>query len=164
MNRQPPRLISAPHPSAAFTLVEVVVAIALVGIGIATVVTALTSLNSSAAVNRNFTGALSAGTYQIDKALCDAPFKPTAQDSNGNYMIPPVLTVGTTTENNVPVYQDPATGTVVSGTRTTDVTAPAGVSFNGSTVTVYQVTTTVSYTYRNRNYSYSMSTLRTPDE
>ena len=164
MKSQVPRLPRASHFPAGFTLVEVVVAIALVGIGIATIVTALTTLNSTASVNRNYTGALSAGTFQIDKALCDAPFKPTTQDSNGNYMIPTVLTVGTTTENNVPVYQDPATGTVVSGTRTTNVTAPPGVSFNGSTVTVYQVNVAVSYTYRNRNYSYSMSTLRTPDE
>ncbi len=151
-------------PHRGFTLVEVVVAMAMVGIGIATVVTALTTLNSTASINRNYTGALSAGTFQIDKLLSDAPFKPTTQDTNGNYIIPPVLTVGTTTANNIPVYQDPATGTVVSGTRTTQVTALPAVNFIGSSITIYQATVTINYNYRNRAYSYSMSTLRTPDQ
>lgn len=146
---------------AGFTLVEIMVALSVIGVGIATAVTALTNLNSLASVSRDYTGASSAAMYQIDKILSDAPFNPNPKDPN--YNIPAVLTLGTTTEAGIPIYQDPDNGTIVSGKRTTVVT-DASTTYNSIGLTIYSATVTVAYTYRNKDYAFSMSTLRTSDK
>jgi prepilin-type N-terminal cleavage/methylation domain-containing protein len=145
----------------AFTLVEVMVAMSVIGIGIATTVTALTNLNSLASISRDYTGAYSAAMYQIDKILSDAPFHPNPKDPT--YNIPAVLTLGSTLETNIPIYQDPNGGTVVSGTRTTTVT-DVSTTYSSVPLTMYQATVKIDYTYRSRPYTFSMSTLRVADK
>jgi prepilin-type N-terminal cleavage/methylation domain-containing protein len=135
-----------------FTLVEVVVAIALIGVGLSTTIGALTKFNAFASESRNATGAYAAAMNQIDAIQSDTPFNPAAGQ------IPAVLTLGIQTPEAVKIYEDAENNVVVTGTRTTTV---ADVSAGGPTL--YHATVTVSYTYLNRNYTFSMETLRASD-
>ena len=152
--------------AAAFTLVEAMVAISVLGIGVASAVGALTKFNSIASISRNATGAYAAVMNQIDLIQSDAPFNPGKKNPDGTAQIPPELQLGTQTQNNVPVYQDPNTGVVVSGTMTTTVSDISSTYTQGSQtfpLTMYQAVVTVTYTYLSRNYSFSMSTIRASD-
>jgi type II secretory pathway pseudopilin PulG len=152
--------------AAAFSLVEAMVSISILGIGIASTVGALTKFNSNASITRNATGACTAVMNQIDLIQSDAPFNPQKTNPDGTAQIPPELQLGTQTQNNVPVYQDPNTGVVVSGTMTTTVSDISSTYTQGSQtfpLTMYQAVVTITYTYLNRNYSFSMSTIRTSD-
>ena len=151
---------------AAFTLVEAMVAISVLAIGVASAVGALTKFNSIASISRNATGAYAAVMNQIDLIQSDAPFNPGKTNPDGTAQIPPELQLGTQTQNNVPIYQDPNTGVVVSGTMTTTVSDISSTYTQGSQtypVTMYQAVVTVTYTYLSRNYSFSMSTIRASD-
>jgi type II secretory pathway pseudopilin PulG len=151
---------------AAFTLVEAMVAISILGIGVASAVGALTKFNSIASISRNATGAYAAVMNQIDLIQSDAPFNPGKTNPDGTAQIPPELQLGTQTQNNVPIYQDPNTGVVVSGTMTTTVSDISSTYTQGGhtyPVTMYQAVVTVTYTYLSRNYSFSMSTIRASD-
>ena len=132
-------------------MVEVVVAIALIGIGLSTTIGALTKFNTFASQSRNATGAYAAAMNQIDAIQSATPFTPPAQ-------IPSILTIGVQPAEVVKIYEDADSNTVVSGTRTTTV---ADVSAGG--VTIYRATVTVNYTYLGRDYSYTMQTLRASD-
>jgi prepilin-type N-terminal cleavage/methylation domain-containing protein len=146
----------------AFTLVEVMVAISLAGIGVATTIAALTRINAFASVARNLTGATTVAQNQIDLLLSDSPFNPQKTNPDGTAQIPPELTVGTHVTNNIAIYKEPNTGVIVNGTITTTVTDISPV-VNGFKVPIYQLTVTVSYTYLSRNYSVTMNSLRTSD-
>jgi type II secretory pathway pseudopilin PulG len=152
--------------AAAFSLVETMVSLSVLGIGIASTVGALTKFNSNASITRNATGAYAAVMNQIDLIQSDAPFNPQKTNPDGTAQIPPELQLGTQTTNNVPIYQDPDTGLVVSGTMTTTVSDISSTYTQGSQtfpLRMYQAVVTVTYTYLNRNYSFSMSTIRTSD-
>jgi type II secretory pathway pseudopilin PulG len=154
-----------PH-AAGFTLVEAVVGIAVVSLGAACAVGALTRFNSLASTARNATGAYTAVMNQIDLIQSDSPFNPQKTNPDGSVQIPPELQLGTQTQNNVSVYQDPKTGVIVSGTMTTTVTDISSNYTNGSVtfpLTMYKAVVTLNYTYLNRNYSFTMSTIRTSD-
>ena len=152
--------------AAAYSLVETMVSLGVLGIGIASTVGALTKFNSNASITRNATGAYAAVINQIDLIQSDAPFNPQKTNPDGTAQIPPELQLGTQTTNNVPIYQDPNTGVVVSGTMTTTVSDISSTYTQGSQtfpLTMYQAVVTVTYSYLNRNYSFSMSTIRTSD-
>jgi type II secretory pathway pseudopilin PulG len=68
-------------------MVEVVVAIALIGIGLSTTIGALTKFNAFASESRNATGAYAAAMNEIDAIQSATPFTPPTQ-------IPSVLAVG----------------------------------------------------------------------
>ena len=105
-------------------------------------------------------------TNQIDLIQSDTPFNPQKTNPDGTVQIPPELQLGTQTQENVPIYQDPNTGTVVTGTLTTTVSDMSSTyTQSGQTfpLTTYQAVVTLTYTYLNRNYSFSMSTIRTSD-
>jgi len=152
--------------AAAFSLVETMVSLSVLGIGIASTVGALTKFNSNASITRNATGAYAAVMNQIDLIQSDAPFNPQKTNPDGTAQIPPELQLGTQTANNVPIYQDPGTGVVVSGTMTTTVSDISSTYTQGSQtfpLRMYQAVVTITYTYLNRDYSFSMSTIRTSD-
>ena len=152
--------------AAAFALAEVMMGISVLGIGIVSTVGALTKFNSIASISRNSTGACAAVMNQIDLIQSDSPFNPQKTNPDGTAQIPPELQLGTQTESNVPVYQDPSTGAVVSGTMTTAVTdISSSYSQSGQTFTLtnYRAVVTLTYTYLNRSYSFSMTTIRTSD-
>ena len=148
--------------NAGFTLIEAVVAIALIGITITAFTMTMSSLNQSASVTRNATGASTALQNQIDLILSDGPFNPQKVNSDGTPQIPPELTLGTHVLTNVPIYREPTSGIVVAGTVTTTVTDMSAV-LNGITLPIYRADVRVTYTYRNKSYSFARSTLRASD-
>ena len=148
--------------NAGFTLIEAVVAIALIGITITAFTMTMSSLNQSASVTRNATGASTALQNQIDLILSDGPFNPQKVNSDGTPQIPPELTLGTHVLTNVPIYREPTSGIVVAGTLTTTVTDMSAV-LNGITLPIYRADVRVTYTYRNKSYSFTRSTLRASD-
>src|ERR1700730_16785886 len=100
-----------------FTLMEVVMALAVIGTMGAGCYVGFNSLNTYAVSSRLYTEAQTAAQNQIDQILSKEPFDPV------NSKIPAVLTLGTTTTPNVFVYQDPVSGNVVvTGAMTTTVT------------------------------------------
>jgi prepilin-type N-terminal cleavage/methylation domain-containing protein len=186
MRRSPKRT----GDSAGFTMVETIMAIAVLGIGVATTIGALTKINSIAAMSRNSTGAYTILTNQVDLFQSMSPFNPqktnqnpdTCSGATGTAQIPkdtchgsyPLydMTVGTHnisingTDLKVPVYEyRDANNTVVlvvNGTLSVTVT---DLNFAGTTPSSgpFQAVFTLTYTYLNRNYTYSMSTIRTSD-
>jgi type II secretory pathway pseudopilin PulG len=146
-----------------FTLVEAVVAISLIGVGVASTLGALTKFNSIADMSRNGTGACAAVLNQIDLIQSDGPFNPQKTNNNGTAQIPPELQLGTQTKAVVVYqYKDLANNNVVivPGTMTTVVT---DLNPGSTTVYMYKAAVTVTYNYLNRAYSFSMSTVRTSD-
>ena len=149
--------------SRGFTLVEAVVAISLLGIGVAATLGALTKFNSIADMSRNGTGACAAVMNQIDLIQSDSPFNPQKTNNDGTPQIPPELQIGTQTKNVVIYqYKDSSNNdiVIVPGIMTTTVT---NLNPGSTTVYMYQAVVTVTYTYLNRSYSFSMSTIRTSD-
>src|SRR5437763_11316323 len=112
-----------------FTLMEVVMALAVIGTMGAGCYVGFNSLNTYAVSSRLYSEGQSAAQNQIDQILSKEPFDPV------NNKIPAVLTLGTTTTPNVFVYQDPVSGNVVvTGTMATTVTdLGASMTFAGST-------------------------------
>src|SRR6202022_546381 len=152
--------------SSGFTLIEAGVGIAVLSTSAACIVGGLTKLNAFASVARNATGAYTVAMNQIDLLQSDSPFNPQKTNADGSVQIPPELRIGTTTQNNVPIYQDPKTGVVVTGTMTTTVTDASSTYNSGATIfplIMYKAVVTVTYTYLNRNYSFTMSTIRSSD-
>lgn len=145
-----------------FTLMEVVMALAVLGTMSAGCFVGFNSLNSYAVSSRLYSEAQTCVQNQIDLILSDGPFDPTRNK------IPAVLTVGTTTTPNVFIYRDPVTDSVVvSGTMITTITDPGTtMTFAGSTknLNLRRATVTVTYTFRGKTYNLSMDTMRTADQ
>ena len=147
------------HRRAGLTLVEVIVAAAMIGLTCSTFMFAFTQLNRMAMITRLYTGAASVAQAQIDLISTDSPFQPQ------NNLIPAELEPGTATAT-VTIYQDPISNFTVTGTMTTTVAAVNSSYTYGSTTDtlyLYQAYVTVTYVYRSRNYTVSYSTLRTAD-
>ena len=162
--------ISRRAKSAAFTLAEVTVALAVIGTMGAGCYIGFNSLNQYAVSSRLYSEAQTCAQNQIDLILSKGPFNP-AQSKVPSVLGGAVLASGastTITTPNVFVYKDPVTGNVVvSGTMTTTITNPgATMTFAGTTASLntWRATVNVSYTYRNSNYSVSMDTMRTADQ
>jgi prepilin-type N-terminal cleavage/methylation domain-containing protein len=168
-------MIRSPKPvwgSAGFTMVETIVAIAVLGIGVASTIGVLTKVNSFASMSRNCTGAYTVLSNQVDLFQSMSPFNPQKsqipQDtSHGGYPTYD-MTLGTHnisvngTNFNVPVYEyrDASNNVVlvVNGTLTATVT-----DLSASFPNTYQAVFTITFTYLNRTYTYSMSSIRTSD-
>ncbi len=117
-----------------FTLVEAVVSVAVIGVGVASTLGALTKFNSIAATSRNSTGAAAALMTQVDLFQSMSPFNPQKTNDNldpcGTVLTPQIpkdycnnpptydMTAGAV---GVPVthtiaYRDPTTGVVSTQT------------------------------------------------
>lgn len=158
-------------------MLEAIVGIAVLGIGAASTIGALTKFNSFAAISRNATGAYTVVMNQIDLFQSMSPFNP-QKDTCTPPQSPPQcpqipkdlinnpptydMTVGThiigykdpitgLVSNQWPVYQykDPSTGmtVVVKGTVTITVT---NVSDPNNFPNTYMAVVTIAYDYRNR--------------
>jgi type II secretory pathway pseudopilin PulG len=120
---------SARLKAGAFTLVEAIVAVSLIGVGVATTLGALTKFNSIAATSRNVTGATAVLMNQIDLFQSMSPFNPqkpgSGVDPCGGSTPPPQvpkdycntpatydMTIGTHTLG----YKDPTTGVLSTQT------------------------------------------------
>ncbi len=155
-------------------MMEVVVAVTLIGIGVTTTIAALTKFNEFASTSRNATGAYTLAMNEIDAIQSATPVDPTNLYNATRVPLTLAGLVGTVSSESLttvsgritnvptPVYkEDGTTNAVVSGAVTTvitDVSPTPGVA-----PFLYHATVTVTYAYLNRNYSFSMSTLRTSD-
>lgn len=146
----------------AFTIAEAVVALAIIGIGVGAMVPSMSQLNQEASISRNATGADAALQNQIDLLLSDGPFNPQKTGSDGQPQVPPELVVGTHTTNNVPIYREPNTGIIVSGTLTTTV-QDISQNYSGLMMYIYRATVSISYNYRGHTYTESRTTIRSSD-
>src|SRR5438270_5939164 len=90
-----------------FTLMEVVMALGVIGTMGAGCYVGFNSLNTYAVSSRLYSEAQTAAQNQIDLILSKEPFDPM------NNKIPTVLTLGTMTTPNVFIYTDPVSGNVV---------------------------------------------------
>ncbi|MGI8891417.1 MAG: hypothetical protein ACR2G0_11625 [Chthoniobacterales bacterium] len=153
---------AARRKASAFTLTEAAIAIALIAVTMTSFIMAMSRLNESASIARNSTGAAAVVQNQIDLILSDGPFNPQKTNSDGSVQIPPELAVGTHITNNVPIYREPTTGIVVSGTMTTTI-ADMSTFVSGIKMPLYRADVKVTYNYRSRGYSLSRSTLRASD-
>jgi hypothetical protein len=169
------------------------VALAVLGIGVASTIGALTKFNTVASTSRNATGAYTVVVNHLDLFQSMSPFNPQKNNEDGTPQIPKYIelannpgnlasydmTIGTHTigykdpvtgvvSNQWPVYQykDPSTNTVVvvKGTLTVQVSLTAVPN-------TYQAVVTITYDYLNHRqannppnpYTFSMSTIRTSD-
>ena len=145
--------------TAGFTLVEVLVAGALLAALISGTVTAMTQLNRWATAARLRTIATAVAQQRIDE-IETTPWQVVGTP-------PALLTAGTTTDNNVPLNNDDynsATSLItpyttldsqVMSTRTTVITT--------LTTRTLRALVTVTFTYRNRPVTITLSTLRATD-
>ena len=156
------KFVVSPHRHrGAFTLVEILVALAVLGTMAAGAYLGFNTVNTYATTSRLYSEAQAVAQNQIDLILSKGPFDPK------NNKIPAVLALGTTTTPDVFVYRDSVSGSaVVIGTMTTTITdAGYSMTFAGSTadLNVRRATVTISYRFRNTDYAVKMDTLRTAD-
>jgi len=149
---------------AGFTLIEIVIALAVLGTMAAGCYIGFNAINEYSVSSRLYSEAQTACQNQIDLILSKEPFDVTTTPQK----IPTVLALGTATTPNVFIYQDPVSGTViVTGTMTTTV-ADVGstMTFAGTTanLNMRKATVNVAYTFHNKSYNVSMDTIRTADQ
>ena len=154
----------APHPArlqlrsnrhTGFTLGEVMVATALLGLAIAAVLWGLTMIQTHSTINRLYTQAQTICQNQIDRVLTNGPYNPALNQT------PTELTNQTAT-----VQVSTAPGNPVSGTMTTTV-ADAGLKYppdTGTDLKLKQARVVVAYKFRGKDYSVEMNTMRAPDQ
>lgn len=144
-----------------FTLVEVLVATALLGLLAGSAIWALAQANTYASISRLYTGAETAAQNQIDLILTEGPFNPQSGQ------VPTVLTLSPPNQIDpgVVLYSEPngangATHTV-TGTMTTTVSKVAPI--NGTELNLYSATVVVTFTYRSKNYRVQLNAMRASD-
>lgn len=158
-------LSSATPSRLGFTLVEVLVAVALLGLLAAGSLWTLAQANNYASVARLYTGAETAAQNQIDFLLSDSPFNP----QNNEWGTKDEWKVGSTVLLPVPViYSEPdqngAFSHTIVGSLTTSVvkitspTGPGGVDLN-----LYSATVVVTYTFRGKPYRVQLNAMRASD-
>ena len=148
----------------AFTLVEIVIALGVLGTMSAGAYVGFNAINAYAVSSRLYSEAHAVAQNQIDLILSKGPFDLTTNPPR----IPAVLALGTTVKPNVFIYRDSVSGTaVVTGTMSTTVTEyPATMTYASKTrdLNIRKATVTVSYAWRNKDYRVTMETLRTADQ
>jgi prepilin-type N-terminal cleavage/methylation domain-containing protein len=155
-----------------FTLVEVLVATAVLGLVAGGALWALTQANNYASISRLCTGAENAAQNQIDFALTDGPFNPqSAPPELGSLPVPPdttppIWTLGQSAAKTVIIYTEPAgvNGQThsVSGQMVTTVTKYP-LTVNGSDLNLYSATVVITYTFRSKNYRVQLNAMRASD-
>jgi prepilin-type N-terminal cleavage/methylation domain-containing protein len=187
------RLLPSPRRAsrAAFTLVEIVISLAVIGTLAGSCYIGFNAVNAYAVGSRLYSEAQAAAQNQIDLVLAREPFdvmstpkkiplelmtaaelaalnpalgSSTPVTSNGYY--PYYLQNGLLARDAF-IYTDPNTGNVlVKGTVTTTVNDPnISETLEGVTtaLNIRRATVTVSYKFRNTDYTVSMYTMRTSD-
>lgn len=140
-----------------FTLVDILAAVVVIGIGVGASVSFMARSNGLAEVNRNINNSEVLCQERIAQVVA-SPFSPpgTIPTYFGNTW--PVLATDTATSTEtVQLCTDVSGGQVISATRTTLV------SLADASLNLVRVTARVSYTYRGRNYAFEAYTLRAPD-
>jgi prepilin-type N-terminal cleavage/methylation domain-containing protein len=149
-----------------FTLVEVLIAVTLVGLLASSAIWALIQANNYSAISRLYTGALTAAQNRIDYLLADGPFNP----QDGQLGTTNEWQVGAGAIQTVTIYSEPAgaggqthtiTGQMV--TTVTKVTDPAITNAPGAQLNLYTATVVVTYTYRSKPYRVQLNVMRASD-
>jgi len=149
-----------PRSRTGFTLVEVLVAVVLLGLVAASAIWSLTTANNYASISRLYTGAETAAQSQIDRIMSDSPFNPQLGQ------VPTVLTLGTSAPQTVTVYSEPAgvngqthsiTGQMVTTVTNTNVVT------QGQNLNLYSATVVVTYSFRGKNYRVQLNAMRASD-
>ena len=148
--------------SQGFTLVELLVAAALLGLLAGGAIWALTAANNYASIARLYTGAETAAQNQVDLILTEAPFNPQANPPQ----VPTVLTLGTSAPQTVTLYTEPGGANnqthAVTGQMVTTVTSD-NVIVQGQSLNLYSATVVVTYTYRSKVYQVELNAMRASD-
>jgi len=176
---------------AAFTLVEIVISLAVIGTLAGSCYIGFSAINAYAVGSRLYSEAQSAAQNQIDLILAKEPFDvmiapariplelmtatelaalspalATSTPATTNAYYPYYIQNGLLTRDAF-IYTDPNTGQVlVKGTVSTSVTDTGTNETIEGTATglnIRRATVTVTYTFRNTNYAVSMDTMRTAD-
>lgn len=151
-----------PNALCAFTLVEVLVAVTLLGLLAGASIWALTQANNYASVARLYTGAETAAQNQIDFLLADSPFNPQSNEFGSTKEWTP----GTGAVENVTIYSEPSGANgqthAVIGQRVTTVTSNTVVTKSQS-LNLYSATVVVTYTYRSKSYRVQLNAMRASD-
>jgi prepilin-type N-terminal cleavage/methylation domain-containing protein len=131
--------------SAGFTLVEVMISVAMLGLIAGVSLWALSSDNNAASVNRYMIAAKMVAQARIDEAQ--------AVTYTTTGAVPPVLATGSTT----------TAVTIADGTPPMTGTMTTSVAVADATLGVRRVSATINYTFRGRPYSVTLATARAPD-
>jgi len=146
----------------AFTLIEVLVATALLGLLAGSAIWALTQANNYASIARLYTGAETAAQNQIDIILTESPFNPQTTPPQ----IPPALTLGTSAAQTVTLYSEPngsgGQTHAITGQMVTTVISDNVVT-QGQNLNLYSATVVVTYTYRSKVYRVQLNAMRASD-
>jgi prepilin-type N-terminal cleavage/methylation domain-containing protein len=149
---------------AGFTLLEIVIALGVLGTMSSGAYIGFNAINAYAVSTRLYSEAQAVAQNQIDLILSKGPFNITSIPNK----VPTILELGTKIQPNVFVYTDPVTGqNIVTGTMTTTISDPnlSQAYMNATTpLSMRKATVVVSYQFRNRNYAVTMHTLRTADQ
>lgn len=158
-----PSFLATRCARAAFSLIEIVVALAVLGTMSGGAYIGFSAINQYSVSSRLYSQAQTVAQNQIDLILSEGPFDPNVNPPK----IPAVLALGDTVKNNVFIYTDPQTDEVlVRGKMTTTVTDTGNtMTLEGATtkLNLRHCTVRVTYTYRNTNYLVALDTMRTAD-
>lgn len=177
--------------SAAFTLIEIVISLAVIGTLAGSCYIGFNAINAYSVSSRLYSEAQAAAQNQIDLILAREPFDVMATPKKIPLelmtaaeiaALSPALGASTPATNNAYypyykvngllardafIYTDPNSGRVlVKGTVTTTITDPATtMTLEGTTtdLNIRRATVTVSYKFRNTDYTVTMDTMRTAD-
>jgi prepilin-type N-terminal cleavage/methylation domain-containing protein len=155
-----------PTAPRAFTLVEVLVAVSLLGFLAAGSMWTLTQANSYAALSRLNTGAQVAAQNQIDLIMSTGPFNP----QNNEFGALPLEVLkpkgASPLTENILIYIEPDQSNAVYGTRVTSVTKDATLVASGASgrdLNLYCASVVVSYTFRGKTHQVQLHAVRSPD-
>lgn len=149
----------------AFTLLEVLVATALLGLLAGSAIWALTQANNYASISRLYTGAETAAQSQIDYLLTDAPFNPqlnqfgtTNEWQTGITIASPAPTIYSEPDPKGGVARTVTGQMTTTIAKITNVTGAAGADLN-----LYSATVVVTYNFRGKAYRVQLNALRASD-
>lgn len=146
----------------AFTFLEVLVSVGVLGILAGTSIWTLTQMNNYASVTRLYTGAETVAQNRIDKILSEAPFNP----QNSPPEVPAVLALGTSAPETVNIYdEDPnvAGSMKVTGQLVTTITKSTTPGPGAADLNLYSATVVVTYKFRGKDYRVQFNAMRSSD-
>ncbi len=145
-----------------FTLIEVLVATALLGLMAGSAIWSLTQANNYASIARLYTGAETAAQNQIDLILTEGPFNPQTNPPQ----VPPAVTLGTSAPQTVTLYSEPGSANgqplTITGQMVTTV-VNNNVVTQSQNLNLYSATVVVTYTFRSKTYRVQLNAMRASD-
>lgn len=147
----------------AFTLVEVLVATAILGVVAGSSIWALAQANNYASISRLYTGAATVAQSRIDVLLTEGPFNPQYDPPE----IPASLALGDSAPQPVTIYTEPSNNNAqphaVMGQMVTSVTKINVTAKGTIPLDLYSATVVVTYTYRSKTYRVQLNAMRASD-